>query len=378
MPDFSKVPSPCFVLDEALLIQNLNILKNVQKEAGVQIICALKGFAFHEVFPLVAKYLKGATSSSLHEARLVNEKMNIAPHTYCVAYVPADFEEILELSSHLTFNSLGEWNRWKSVVKRSGKKVSCGLRINPGYSEVETALYDPASSTSRLGIPREQLGDHLPEGIEGIHFHALCENDSYTLERLLVVFEEKYSSLIRQAKWVNMGGGHLITREGYDTAHLVTLLRGFRKRFPNLEAVILEPGSAVGWRTGYLLCTVLDIVNNGGLKTALLDVSFTCHMPDCLEMPYKPKILGEVEKGDYRYAMGGMSCLAGDFVDGFVFGKPLVVGQRLVFDDMIHYTMVKTSTFNGINLPSIGILQKEGSFRLLHTYGYEEYRSRLS
>lgn len=376
--DWTKVPSPCFVLDESLLVRNLELLKKVQDEAGVNIICALKGFAFHEVFPLVGQYLGGATASSLHEAKLVHEKMGVAPHTYCAAYVPDDFQEILSLSSHLTFNSLSEWERWKGVVQASGKPLKCGLRVNPGYSEVGTDLYNPASPTSRLGIPRDHLEDTLPEGISGLHFHALCENDSYTLERVLKVFEDKYAPLIRQAEWVNMGGGHLMTRAGYDTGHLVQLLRSFRERYPNLQEVILEPGSAVGWQTGYLSSTVLDIVDNGGLKTAMLDVSFTCHMPDCLEMPYKPRILGENEQGAYRYAMGGMSCLAGDFVDGFAFDHPLEVGQRLIFDDMIHYTMVKTTTFNGINLPGIGIWTREGHFWLLRSFGYEAYKSRLS
>jgi carboxynorspermidine decarboxylase len=376
--NWTLVPSPCFVLDESLLVRNLELLKKVQDEAGVSIICALKGFAFHEVFPLVARYLKGATASSLHEAKLVHEKMGVCPHTYCAAYVPDDFPEILSLSSHLTFNSLSEWERWKRTVVGSGEKVWCGLRVNPGYSEVGTDLYNPASPTSRLGIPRDHLGDALPEGITGIHFHALCENDSYTLERVLNVFEEKYGSLIRQAAWVNMGGGHLMTKAGYDTEHVIRLLKGFRERYPNLQEVILEPGSAVGWQTGYLSSTVLDIVDNGGMTTAMLDVSFTCHMPDCLEMPYKPKITGENPDGKYRYAMGGMSCLAGDFVDGFCFDEPLQVGQQLIFEDMIHYTMVKTTTFNGINLPSIGVWTQNGELRLLRYFGYNDYKSRLS
>lgn len=373
--NWNEVPSPCYVLEEERLLKNLELMKYVQDTADVSIICALKGYALHATFPTLIQYLHGATASSLHEARLVFEKMGVKAHTYCATYIPQDFDEIQNYSSHLTFNSLSEYARWKDKVKDG---ISCGLRVNPGYSEVETELYNPCAPNSRLGIARKLLGDSLPEGIEGLHFHALCENNSYTLERVLESFTSLYDSFLKQVKWVNFGGGHLMTREGYDVEHLISVLKKFKAQYPNIEHVVLEPGSAVGWQTGYLVSTVLDIVQNGDLPIAMLDVSFTCHMPDCLEMPYQPKIIGTDENGAYEYYMGGMSCLAGDYMGTWKFSKPLSVGDKIVFDDMIHYTMVKTTTFNGINLPSIGIWKKEQEFQLLNSYGYEDYASRLS
>ena len=373
--DWSEVPSPCYVLEEEKLLRNLSLMKKVQEEAGVSIICALKGFSFYAVFPTVIQYLSGATASSLHEARLVFEKMGAKAHTYCAAYVPQDFEELQGYSSHLTFNSLSEYARWKDRVKSD---ISCGLRVNPGYSEIGTELYDPCSPNSRLGIARHLLGEELPDGIEGLHFHALCENDSYTLEKVLKSFTQLYDKFLKKIKWVNFGGGHLMTRKGYDVGHLIHVLLDFKKQYPNIEQVVLEPGSAVGWQTGYLRSSVLDLVQNSQTPVAMLDVSFTCHMPDCLEMPYKPQILGAVENGAYEYYMGGLSCLAGDYMGTWFFDKPLQVGDTVIFDDMIHYTMVKTTTFNGINLPSIGIWKSDQSFELLHTYGYSDYATRLS
>ncbi|MFN8260406.1 MAG: carboxynorspermidine decarboxylase [Chitinophagales bacterium] len=375
MNNYQEIPSPAYVLEEEKLLNNLNLLKYVQEQAGVHIICALKGFSFHAVFPTVKRYIHGATASSLHEARLVHEKMHVKAHTYCPVYVPNEFDEIQRISSHVTFNSLTQYELFKDSMLPS---ISYGLRVNPGYSEIETDLYNPASPNSRLGIPRDLLGDSLPEGIEGIHFHALCENTSYTLERVLEHFIRLYHPLIQQAKWVNMGGGHLITRKDYEPEHLIKILKEFKAKYPNLEEVILEPGSAIGWQTGVLVSTVLDIVPNGDFPTAMLDVSFTCHMPDCLEMPYKPRVLGSVDKSDFEYNLGGMSCLAGDFMGTWCFEKELKIGDKIIFDDMIHYTMVKTTTFNGINLPDIGVLNKEGAYELLHSYGYEDYKGRLS
>lgn len=377
MKDLSEIPSPCFVLEEQLLVRNLELMEYVQKEAGISIIVALKGFAFYNAFPLVAKYLQGGTASSWNEAKLVFEKLKTKPHTYCATYVPSEFKKLLKISSHLTFNSIGQWNNWSELALKNGKCKKFGLRVNPGYSEIETALYDPASEQSRLGIPRNKLGKQLPKGINGLHFHALCENNSYTLEKVLASFSELYHPFIQQVDWVNMGGGHLMTREGYDIDHLIKTLKEFKAKYPNLKEIIMEPGSAVGWQTGILKSTVLDIVENGGKTTAMLDVSFTCHMPDCLEMPYKPKVIGEVENGKYKYTLGGLSCLAGDFVDGFSFDKKLKIGDELIFEDMIHYTMVKTSTFNGINLPSIGKIKMNGKFKLLKKFGYKDYKSRL-
>ncbi len=373
--DYSKIPSPAYVLEEDKLLRNLSLLKHVQEEAGVHIICALKGFSFHAVFPTVKKYLHGATASSLHEAKLVYEKMHVKAHTYCPVYVPKEFEEIQQISSHITFNSLSQYELYKDKMI---PEVSYGIRVNPGYSEIETDLYNPASPDSRLGIPRDLLGVELPAGVEGIHFHALCENTSYTLERVLESFIKLYHPLIQQAKWINMGGGHLITRKDYEPEHLIKILKAFKAKYPNIEEIILEPGSAVGWQTGVLISTVLDIVPNGNFPTAMLDVSFTCHMPDCLEMPYKPAVLNTVENSKFEYNLGGMSCLAGDFMGTWCFEHELKIGDRIVFDDMIHYTMVKTTTFNGINLPDIGVLSKDGNYELLQSFGYEDYKKRLS
>jgi carboxynorspermidine decarboxylase len=373
--DYTKIPSPSYVLEEEKLLKNLALLKQVQDDAGIHIICALKGFSFHAVFPTLINYLQGATASSLHEAMLVHEKMGVKAHTYCPVYLPHEFDKIQSISSHITFNSLSEYERYKGKMLPG---ISYGLRVNPGYSEIETDLYNPASPSSRLGIPRNNMSDKLPEGIEGIHFHALCENTSYTLERVLESFISLYHPLIQQAKWINMGGGHLITRKDYDPQHLVKILRQFKEHYPNIEEIILEPGSAIGWQTGVLVSTVIDIVPNGDFPTAMLDVSFTCHMPDCLEMPYKPVVLGASEDGKVEYNLGGMSCLAGDTMGTWKFNQELKVGDTIVFDDMIHYTMVKTTTFNGINLPSIGIWKTDDTFQLIQSYGYEDYKKRLS
>jgi carboxynorspermidine decarboxylase len=375
MIDFSKIPSPSYVLEEEKLIKNLILLKHVQDEAGIHIICALKGFSFHKVFPLVKKYLHGATASSFHEARLVFEEMKVKAHTYCPVYLPQEFDEIQNISSHITFNSLSQYELYKSKMRND---ITYGLRVNPGYSEIETDLYNPASPNSRLGISRNLLTDELPQGIEGIHFHALCENTSHTLERVLESFIKLYHPLIQQAKWLNFGGGHLITRKDYEPEHLIKILKEFKTKYPNIEEIILEPGSAVGWQTGVLVSTIQDIVPGGDFPTAMLDVSFTCHMPDCLEMPYKPAVLNTVENSRYEYNLGGMSCLAGDFMGTWCFENELKTGDKIVFDDMIHYTMVKTSTFNGINLPNIGIWKADNTFELVQTYGYDDYKKRLS
>ncbi len=380
--DFNQIPSPCFVLDESLLRINLEILNLVQKEADVEIICALKGYAMWSTFPMIKQYLSGATASSLHEARLIFEEMGAEAHTYCPVFFEEEMEQIMHYSSHLSFNSLSQFERYKEKVKAFHKPISMGLRINPEYSEVETDLYNPAIPGSRLGITRDQMPDVLPANVEGLHFHVLCENDSFVLERTLAKVEEKFSSLIKQARWFNMGGGHHITRKDYDIQHLVKLLKDFRKRYPNLEKVILEPGEAVGWQTGYLVSTVQDIIESKGIKVAMLDVSFSAHMPDCLEMPYKPKILGatDAQEGKPVYRMGGLTCLAGDYMGmgDYSFEKELKVGDQVVFDDMIHYTMVKTTYFNGVKHPSIGIWKEDGTFAPCRFFGYEDYKGKLS
>jgi carboxynorspermidine decarboxylase len=382
--DFSLIPSPCFVLEERLLRQNLQLIRNVMDEANCQIILALKGFSMFSAFPIVKEYLPGATASSLNEIKLINDYLGVQSHTYIPAYQEHEFDEVLKRSSHITFNSLSQWERFKQHVQAFNEanptqKVSCGIRVNPQYSEVETDMYNPCVPGSRLGVTRDHLGEQLPEGIDGIHFHTLCENGSDVLERTLEALESRFGDLLHQAKWLNMGGGHLITREGYDISKLIQLVKNLKKKY-NLE-VILEPGSAIAWRTGYLTSTVLDIVDSQGIQVAILDTSFAAHMPDTLEMPYKPRILNsyhEPTQGKPTYRLGGMTCLAGDFMGDYSFDEPLEIGQQLVFDDMIHYTMVKTTTFNGVGLPSIGIWQKDNTFKLVKQFGYESFKDRLS
>jgi carboxynorspermidine decarboxylase len=376
--DYAATPSPCFVLEESRLRANLELLAHVQRESGAKIILALKGFAMYGTFPLVRQYLPGVTASSLSEARLGREEHGGEVHAYCTAYIDEDFDAIAAIASHVTFNSVGQFERYRGRL--AGK--SAGLRINPEYAEVETDLYNPCVPGSRLGVTAAQLGGKLPEGVEGLHFHTLCEKGSDTLERTLEHVEARFGSLLDQVRWLNMGGGHAITRKGYDVDKLIALVRATRARHPNLEEIVLEPGSAVGWQTGELVSTVLDVVDNGGVRTAMLDASFSAHMPDCLEMPYRPTVLGAKndaapDEPGHRYHLGGQTCLAGDFMADYVFEKPLAVGDRVVFWDMIHYTMVKTTTFNGVNLPAIAIAREDGRLEVLKRFGYEEYKSRL-
>lgn len=377
--DYSKIPSACYVLEEAKLRKNLELMQRVQEAAGVDIILAFKGFSMWGAFPMVRQYLKGATASSLNEAKLCFEEMGSRAHTYCVAYQEKEIQEIARLSSYLTFNSLNQLNQFGALIKAENPDVSLGIRVNPEWSDVTTDLYNPSSPTSRLGMTSSHFGDHLPENVEGLHFHVLCESTSFALEKVLEALAEKFAPQLREAKWVNMGGGHLMTREGYDVAHLIKILKAFKEKW-DVE-VVLEPGSAVAWQTGDLLTTVLDIVENTEVKTAIIDASFTCHMPDCLEMPYKPKITGaslEVIAGKPSYRIGGLSCLAGDFMEAYSFEEPLAIGDQLIFEDMIHYTMVKTSTFNGVPHPSIGKWREDGTFDLLREFGYEDYKNKLS
>jgi len=377
--DFRQIPSPCFVLDEQLLEKNLQLIASVKQKAGVDIILAFKGFAFWSAFPLIKQYIQSTTASSLNEARLAFEEFGTPAHTYSPAYTLNDFQGILNYSSHITFNSLSQFEQFYPIVKKSEKKVSLGLRVNPEFSEVETELYNPCAPGSRLGVVADQLPCQLPEGIEGLHFHTLCESKSFDLEKTLKAFEDKFGKYFSQIKWVNMGGGHLMTHKDYNVDHLVSLLKEFRNR-TGLE-VILEPGSAFAWETGYLVSTVVDLVENKGIKTAILDVSFAAHMPDCLEMPYKPRIVGsyfEPVKGKPTYRMGGNSCLSGDYVGFWSFDEELKPGDQIIFEDMIHYTMVKTTFFNGVNHPSIGIWNDKSGFRLIRQFGYEDYKNKLS
>lgn len=375
MIDFSQIPSPCFVLEEKKLRGNLELIKSVKDKAGCTIILALKGFSMYSVFPIVKEYIKGATSSSLNEARLCFEEMGTKAHVYAPAYREDEWDELMSYTAHITFNSINQWNQFKSKLPTG---ISAGIRINHQYSEVTTDLYNPCIAGSRLGVTADQLGEKLPEGIEGLHFHSLCESDSFALERTLKAVEEKFGHLLHQAKWLNMGGGHLMTREGYNTDHLIGLVKNIQQKY-NVE-VILEPGSAFAWQTGYLRSKVLDIFDSQGINAVILDVSVSAHMPDCIEMPYKPRIWGAKDalKDKPAYRMGGLTCLAGDYVGDYSFEKPLKPGDDVIFDDMIHYTMVKTTTFNGVNLPSIGIWKENDTFQLVRKYGYESYKDRLS
>jgi len=378
--DIKNIPSPCFVLDEQLLRKNLSLLNHVQKSADVQIILAFKGFAMWSVFPIVREYLSGATASSLNEARLCFEEMGVKAHTYSVAYTPSEFGKMLKYSSHMTFNSIAQYKKYRSRVAKNAEPVSPGIRVNPGWSPVGTALYNPAAPGSRLGEPIENFRGRLPEGVEGLHFHTLCESSSYDLETTLTHFEQHFGAFLPSLKWVNFGGGHLITRAGYNTEHLIQVLKAFKKRHPHLH-VLLEPGSAIAWETGFLVATVLDIVHNKGIKTAILDVSFTAHMPDTLEMPYRPRVRDahtDPVTGQPPYRLGGVSCLSGDFMAEYSFEKRLKIGQKLVFEDMMHYTMVKTSTFNGVTHPSIAILRADGTLNIVRKFGYNDYKRRLS
>jgi len=377
--DYSQIPSPCYIIDEERFRNNLKLIRKVADESGAEIILAFKGFAMWGVFPVFREYFSGASASSPHEARLSFEELGSRAHTYSPVYKQETFPEIMRYSSHVTFNSLAQYYKFYNRDEYEKSGISTGLRINPGFSEIGHDIYNPCSPGSRLGITAGDLKKSgLPEGVEGLHFHVLFESDSFALEKVLKVVDEKFSVYYPRLKWINMGGGHLMTGEGYDTAHLTGMLKEFRKR-SGLH-VILEPGSAFAWQTGELVSTVEDIVENNGIRTAILDTSFTAHMPDCLEMPYKPKILGAGDpvKGKPTYRLGGNSCLSGDFMGDWSFGNELKPGDRIVFLDMIHYTMVKTTTFNGVQHPSIGIWTRDNKFKLLREFGYEDYRNRLS
>jgi len=377
--DYSAIPSPAFILDEKLLRKNLQLINSVQQRAGIDIILAFKGFAMWSAFPLVREYLSGATASSLFEARLCFEEMHTLAHTYAPVYFEHEFEELMSYSSHIVFNSFNQFEKFYPETQKADHKISCGIRVNPEFSDVETDLYNPSAAGSRLGVGIENMPDQLPEGIEGIHFHVLCESDSYSLEKVLEKFEANFGKYLKQVKWVNMGGGHLMTRKGYDHEHLISLLKAFKEKY-NVK-VILEPGSAIAWETGVLVSTVQDIVEHKGVKTAILNVSFTAHMPDTLEMPYRPKIIGakDPEPGDENlYRLGGVSCLAGDFMEKYSFDHVLKVGEKVILLDMIHYTMVKTTMFNGVNHPAIAIWTEDDQLKVVREFNYQDFKRRLS
>jgi len=376
--DYNKILSPCYVIDEERFRKNLALIRHVSNESGAEIILAFKGFAMWGVFPVLREYISGAAASSVDEARLCFEEIGSPAHTYSPVYKDSEFNSILKYSSHVTFNSLNQFRKYSTELKYYSKNISAGLRINPESSEISHGMYNPCSSGSRLGIIADDLGDSLPEGIEGLHFHVLFESDSYALENVLQSVEANFGKFFPQLKWINMGGGHLMTRNGYDISHLIKILKDFREK-TGLH-VILEPGSAFAWETGELVATVEDVVENQGIKTAILDVSFTAHMPDCLEMPYKPKIIGASDPipGKPTYRIGGNSCLSGDVMGDWSFDFDLKPGDRIIFQDMIHYTIVKTTTFNGVHHPSIGIWTLDGEFKLIKEFAYEDYKNRLS
>jgi carboxynorspermidine decarboxylase len=377
--NYSSLTRAAFVLDEAAFRQNLQHISEVAKQADVDIILALKAYSFWPTFDLVGEYLAGATASSLYEAKLVFEHMGVKPHVYVPAYVPDEFDEISKFAHQLTFNSLSELERYRDHWQST--KLSVGLRVNPMYSDVETALYNPASPTGRLGVPIDELPHVLPTGIHGVHVHSLCESPAKSTATLLKKIENDLSHWLHQLKWLNLGGGHLMTKEGYETDVLIQALQGFRKRYPHIE-VILEPGSAHAWQTGVLVAHVLDLVKSHGRTTAMLDVSFTCHMPDTLEMPYQPTVrgastVGPETAGAAVYHLGGVSCLAGDNVGAYKFETPLEVGQQIIFEDMLHYTAVKTTTFNGVQHPDLAIKRRDGSIEIIRRFSFADYESRL-
>ena len=368
------------MLEESLLRKNLALIQSVKERAGVNIILAFKAFAMWKAFPIIKEYIRYSTASSPWEARLALEEMGSKAHTYSPAYTEKDFPVTMACSSHITFNSLTQFRKFFPAVLNHPEKISCGLRINPEYSEVETDLYNPAAPGSRLGMTREALGKNLPEGIEGLHFHTLCESSSYALENTLQRVETKFGDLLPRVKWLNMGGGHLITREDYNVEHLIQLLLNFKKKYPNLE-IILEPGAAFVWQTGVLVSSVVDIVENNKIKTAILDISFTCHAPDCLEMPYKPVVRGAYQDpvlGKPTYRLGGNSCLSGDYLGDWSFDDELKPGDRIVFEDMIHYTIVKTTMFNGIPHPDLCLWRESGNLEIFRRFEYEDYKNRMS
>ena len=376
--DFSQFPSPCYIMDEELLRRNLTLIRDVAQRADVEIILAFKSFAMWRSFPIFREYVDHSTASSLYEARLALEEFGSKAHTYSPAYTEADFPEIMRCSSHITFNSLSQFERFYPQVEGSGEAISCGLRVNPEYSEVETELYNPCAPGTRFGVVADQLPDQLPHGIEGFHCHCHCESSSFELERTLTHLEARFARWFPQIKWLNLGGGHLMTRKDYDVNHLVTLMQGLHQRYPHLR-IILEPGSAFTWQTGVLASEVVDVVENRGIRTAILNVSFTCHMPDCLEMPYQPVVRGARMDGEgpYVYRLGGNSCLSGDYMGLWSFDHPLQVGNRVVFEDMIHYTTVKTNMFNGIHHPAIAMWGMDGKAHLFKEFSYLDYRDRM-
>lgn len=384
------VPStPYYILYEDKLRENLKLINKVSSESGVEIILAFKAFALWKTFDIFKEYICSTTASSPFEAKLANDYFGSLAHTYSPAYEENTFNTILECSKCITFNSLSQYSRFYDKIKDwnsnpANHNISAGIRINPERSEIATDIYNPCAPGTRFGISVSDMPANLPDGIEGFHCHCHCENDSYTLERTLDTIESKFGKWLGNIKWLNLGGGHLMTRKGYDINHLVKILRDFRHRHPNLE-IIMEPGSAFAWQTGDLIASVVDIVEDKGIKTAILNVSFTCHMPDCLEMPYQPEVEGALSLGneiknitdENIFRLGGNSCLSGDFMGYWLFPNGLNVGDEIIFKDMIHYTTVKTTMFNGIQHPSICMKRHNGNIQMLREYKFEDYRDMM-
>ena len=377
--DADALPTPCYVIDEDLLARNLAVLGGVQERTGARILLALKGYSAFPTFAQVGRTLAGVTASSLHEARLGREEMGREVHVYAPAYVDEDFDELLSYADHVVFNSFSQRDRFLpriEAARAAGRRIEVGLRVNPGYSEVATPLYDPCAPNSRLGIPRASFEPGRLGGVDGLHFHAMCEQGSDTLERVAASFERLYGEFFRGMEWLNLGGGHHVTRADYDVPRLERVVKDLQDRYG--VQVYLEPGEAIALNAGYLVARVLDTMRNG-MDLAILDASAACHMPDVLEMPYRPGILGAGAPGEkpHVFRLGGPTCLAGDVVGDYAFDAPLAVGDRLVFTDMAHYTMVKNNTFNGVNLPSIALWSAEKGLRVVRRFGYEDYRTRL-
>ncbi|MCG7598781.1 carboxynorspermidine decarboxylase [Halomonas sp. McH1-25] len=377
--DIHACPSPAYVVDDALLRRNLERLKEAQERSGAKILLALKGFAMWDTFPLVSQYLVGTTSSGQDEARLGAETFGGEVHVYSPAFTDPEMDVVLHYADHISFNSPGQWRHFRDKVAAAPRPISCGLRVNPEHSTGEVAIYDPCARGSRLGTRSVDVNPDVMNGLDGLHFHTLCEQNSDALEATLEVFEAKFGEYLPNLRWVNFGGGHHITRADYDMDRLVRVIRDFKAHYPHLE-VYLEPGEAIALNTGYLVCSVLDIVDNDG-PIAILDTSATAHMPDVLEMPYRPEIIGAgmPDEKAYTYRLGGTTCLAGDVIGDYSFDRPLEIGDRLVFTDMAHYTMVKTTTFNGIRLPAIcRIDETSREVRTVKAFGYLDYMQRLS
>ena len=368
--------TPIYIIEETKLRRNLQLIADIAAKANIEVILAFKAFALWKTFPIFREYIHSTTASSLSEARLAYEVFGAPAHTYSPAYTDEEFPKIAACSSHLTFNSLTQYERFHDQAK----DVSYGLRVNPEYSEVETLLYNPCAPGTRFGISAKKLPKQLPSDIKGFHCHCHCESGADVFQRTLIHIEEKFSPWFSQLEWINFGGGHLMTRKDYDTELLVSLMQDFHRRYPWLK-VILEPGSAFAWQTGPLVTHVVDIVEDHQIQTAILDVSFTCHMPDCLEMPYFPEVRGAVHQDEsntkFTYRLGGNSCLSGDFMGYWRFSHALEVGEEVIFEDMIHYTTVKTNMFNGISHPAIGMQKSNGEFMILREFGFEDYKNRM-